>query len=110
MDKPVSNKLELHEAMAVVLLNMPRRAASPAAIAKEINARQLYQRKDKAALEGSQVSARAGKPEYSDWFEVSGGLIRLRDFEPDDSQTALSVVEKAIGGKLSNGMTTKKSR
>ncbi len=54
----MNNLLKLHEAIAVVLLSKPGRAASEQEIADEINARKLYIRKDGKKLPTYQVMHR----------------------------------------------------
>jgi hypothetical protein len=53
------NILKLHEAIAVVLLNKPKRTATIEEIANEINRRGLYKRKDGKALPAYQVMMRS---------------------------------------------------
>lgn len=51
-------KLKLHEAIAVVLINKPNRTATTEEIAKEINKRKLYKKKDLSDVEASQIKLR----------------------------------------------------
>jgi len=55
----MKNLLKLHEAIAVVLLSKPKRTATTEEIAKEINKRGLYKRKDKEPLPAYQVMMRS---------------------------------------------------
>ncbi len=50
--------LKLHEAIAVVLLSCERRTANTEFIAKEINQRGLYFRKDRKPLPAYQIKQR----------------------------------------------------
>ncbi len=54
------NKLKLHEAIAVVLLNKENRMTTIEQIAKEINRRGLYKKKDGSILKKEQVTQRLG--------------------------------------------------
>ena len=78
----MKNLLYLHEAIAVVLINKPGRAASEQEIADEINQRKLYTRKDCKPLPAYQVRLRTklAKGQYHNLFEyVSSGRIVLRN-------------------------------
>jgi hypothetical protein len=55
----MKNLLKLHEAIAVVLLSEPKRTATIERIAKEINRRGLYNRKDGSPLPAYQVMMRS---------------------------------------------------
>ena len=75
-------KLLLHEAIAVVLLNKSDRAATFEEIAKEINLRNLYQRKDQTLIPAYQIMQRTSlsSGQYSHLFEVvKKDLVRLRN-------------------------------
>jgi hypothetical protein len=101
----MSNLVEtLHDAIEVVLADQPDRTASTAFISQEIERRKLWTRpKDGRYPEPFQIRLRARKPEYSDRFEMPDDkTVRLIRPTIDQSQIALSVVEKAIGGKLAN--------
>jgi len=54
----MNNKLKLHEAIAVVLLNKPDYSATGEEIANEINLRNLYSRKDKKQVPAYQIMQR----------------------------------------------------
>ena len=76
------NILRLHEAIAVVLINKPGRAASEQEIADEINQRKLYNRKDGQPLPAYQVMQRTklSNGQYHHLFEyVSSDQIVLRN-------------------------------
>ena len=53
-----NNLLKLHEAIAVVLMNKPGRAASEPEIADEINIRKLYTRNDSKPFPTYQIKLR----------------------------------------------------
>lgn len=67
----MKNLLKLHEAIAVVLLFKPKRTATCDQIAKEINHRKLYVRKDGKPLPAYQVMMRSklNKGRYAYLFE-----------------------------------------
>lgn len=69
----MKNILKLHEAIAVVLLSKPKRTATIEEIAKEINKRGLYKRKDGEPLPAYQVMMRAklSKGRYAYLFKFS---------------------------------------
>lgn len=74
-------KLKLHEAIAVVLLNVENRTASVSDIAIEINRRELYKRKDGETVPDFQVMMRAklSNGNYSDWFEwIEPASVRMK--------------------------------
>jgi hypothetical protein len=67
----MKNLLKLHEAIAVVLLGAPNRTAAFDSIAKEINKRGLYLRKDGEPLPAHQVMMRSklSKSRYAHLFQ-----------------------------------------
>jgi uncharacterized protein YjiK len=67
----MKNILKLHEAIAVVLLSKPKRMATFETIAKEINKRGLYFRKDGEPLPAYQVMMRSklSKSRYDHLFQ-----------------------------------------
>ena len=74
-------RLKLHEAMAVVLLTQEGKKATTEWIAKEINRRELYQRKDGQSIPDYQIMQRVklsgGK--YQPLFEWEDpNLVRLK--------------------------------
>jgi hypothetical protein len=78
----MGNLLKLHEAIAVVLINKPNRAASEQEIADEINRRKLYIRKDRQLLPGYQVMQRTklANGHYHHLFDyVSSNRIVLKN-------------------------------
>jgi len=70
----MKNLLKLHEAIAVVLLTKPRRESTCAQIAKEINRRALYLRKDRTPVPAYQIMMRTklNKGRYSHLFKYFG--------------------------------------
>lgn len=76
----MKNILKLHEAIAVVLLSSPERISTCESIAKEINRRGLYQRKDKKPVPPYQVMMRTklGKGRYGHLFRYhSDNSVKL---------------------------------
>jgi len=77
----MKNILKLHEAIAVVLLNCPKRKASIDFIAKEINRRSLYSRKDVKPIPSYQIMMRSklsgGKYSYLFKF-ISPNIVQLK--------------------------------
>lgn len=73
----ISNILKLHEAIAVVLLNCKSRIATTEFIAKEINSRNLYRRKDGNPLPAYQVMQRTklSNGQYGHLFEFTNPNI-----------------------------------
>jgi antitoxin Phd len=68
--------LKLHEAMEVVLKEIPTQRMHAADLADEIYKRGLYFKKNGSKAEYTQISARANN--YKDWFEkIGGNEIRL---------------------------------
>jgi predicted transcriptional regulator len=67
----MKNLLKLHEAIAVVLLNKPKHTETIQEIAKEINRRRLYVRKDGTQLPAYQVMMRSklSKGKYAHIFK-----------------------------------------
>jgi antitoxin Phd len=63
--------LKLHEAMEIVLKDIPTHTMHAADLADEIYKRGLYFKKDGRKAEYAQISARANN--YKDWFEKIGG-------------------------------------
>ncbi|MDR1965246.1 MAG: hypothetical protein LBQ36_00930 [Synergistaceae bacterium] len=63
--------LKLHEAMEIVLKDIPTRTMHAADLADEIYKRGLYFKKNGTKAEYTQISARANN--YKDWFEKIGG-------------------------------------
>jgi|ThiBiot_300_plan_2_1041538.scaffolds.fasta_scaffold01194_5 hypothetical protein len=54
----MNENLKLHEAIAIVLLNQKGRTASTEEIAKEINRRKLYGKKDGSLIDKEQIRLR----------------------------------------------------
>ncbi|NOS54648.1 MAG: hypothetical protein HOP37_00145 [Cyclobacteriaceae bacterium] len=76
----MKNLLKLHEAIAVVLLNKPKRTANTEEIAKEINKRGLYKRKDGKPLPAYQIMMRSklNNGRYAYQFEyLKGDRVKL---------------------------------
>jgi antitoxin Phd len=68
--------LKLHEAMEIVLKDIPTHTMHAADLADEIYKRGLYFKKNGAKAEYTQISARANN--YKDWFEkIAGNEIKL---------------------------------
>ena len=68
--------LKLHEAMEIVLKDIPTHIMHAADLADEIYKRGLYFKKDGTKAEYTQISARANN--YKDWFEkIRGNEIKL---------------------------------
>jgi antitoxin Phd len=63
--------LKLHEAMEIVLKDIPTHTMHASDLADEIYKRGLYFKKDGTKAEYTQISARANN--YKDWFEKIGG-------------------------------------
>lgn len=81
----MNEKLKLHEAIAIVLLNQDDRMASTEDIAKEINRRKLYCQQDGSPVNKGQIRLRthtktkSGKF-YSYLFEfIEPDKVRLRN-------------------------------
>jgi hypothetical protein len=76
----MKNLLKLHEAIAVVLLNKAKRTATTEEIAKEINKRGLYKRKDDEPLPAYQVMMRSklSKGRYAHLFQyLTGNRVKM---------------------------------
>jgi hypothetical protein len=77
----MKNNLKLHEAVAVILLNQPRRTAKFQLIADEVEKRQLYSaRKGGISLE-KQIELRTAisSSKYKNWFElIAPDTIKLK--------------------------------
>jgi len=77
----MGNILKLHEAIAVVLLKCKDRTASIEFIAKEINKRKLYIRKDQKPLPAYQVMQRTflSNKKYVHLFQFTKpGIVKLK--------------------------------
>jgi hypothetical protein len=94
----------LHEAIEIVLSDQPGRMATTSTIAKEIKRRKLWTRpSDGQFPPADQIRLRAQRSTYAKLFKLTDGEnVRLLKWKPDQSQIALAIVEKAIGGKLAN--------
>ncbi len=67
---------KLHEAMEIVLLEQKSRIATTSEIAKEIERRGLYQRKDGETARANQINARVRQ--YPKLFKFDGpGVVHL---------------------------------
>jgi hypothetical protein len=78
----METKLTLHEAIAVVLIGRKGRLASFEYIAKEINKRSLYKRKDSLPVPDYQIMQRTtlSSGQYHHFFEkIDNATIRLRN-------------------------------
>lgn len=78
----MSRKLTLHEAIIEVLKNKPNQQANISEIAKEINDRKLYNRKDGNPLPEYQVMMRTklAKGKYHHLFEyIEPDSVKLRE-------------------------------
>jgi hypothetical protein len=69
-----SQRLTLHEAMELVLTEHHDRWMTVHELAEAINQRSLYEKRDRSAVEPSQIHARANK--YPSRFEKDGPRIR----------------------------------
>ena len=67
-----SHKLDLHEAMVVVMVRNRRFTMPAIELATAINEAGLYVRRDKQPLPSNQVVARARRKTYQDLFRVRG--------------------------------------
>ena len=67
-----SQRLDLHEAMIVVMIRNRRFTMPAIDLATEINEAGLYVRRDKQPLPYAQVVARARRKSYKDLFRVKG--------------------------------------
>ncbi len=78
------SKLNLHEAIAVVLLSKENRTASIEEIANAVNIRNLYERKDKEPLPAYQVMQRTklSKGRYHHLFEFKEpNIVKLKNLK-----------------------------
>jgi peptidoglycan hydrolase CwlO-like protein len=66
----------LHEAMALVLREQQNRWMTVHELADAVNRRALYEKRDRSAVDPSQIHARANK--YPHIFEKNGSSVRLR--------------------------------
>lgn len=66
----MKNPITLHEAVVIVLLKMPNRTATFAAIAKEIQRRKLFEKRKGNILLSEQIRLRTTlkSSRYKDWF------------------------------------------
>jgi len=74
--------LKLHEAIVVVLINKPTRTATTEVIAKEINKRSLYKKKDNSVVEASQIKLRTklSNGAYHHLFEfIEPNIVKLKN-------------------------------
>jgi hypothetical protein len=71
-----SGRLTLHEAIAQVLRERSNEWTSVRDLAKAVNERGLYRKKDGSPVEANQVHARTKN--YNDLFEKDGPRVRLR--------------------------------
>ena len=71
-------RLTLHEAMELVLTEHPSHAMSVRDLAREINERELYVKRDRSPVEPNQIHARASSKTYADRFEKKDGTVTLR--------------------------------
>ncbi len=69
-----ARRLTLHEAMELVLDEQHNRWMTVHELAEAINERRLYEKRDRSAVEPSQIHARANK--YDDRFEKDGPRVR----------------------------------
>ena len=81
----MKKKLDLHEAIAIVLLNKPNRTATIEEIKNIIHKRELWFRpSDNQLPEEFQIRLRTElpKPVYQKWFEfIKPNIVRLRNCE-----------------------------
>jgi hypothetical protein len=78
----MANVLKLHEAIVVVLINKPNRTATTEEIAKEINKRSLYKKKDLSEVEAGQIKLRAklSNGAYHHLFEfIEPNIVQLKN-------------------------------
>jgi alkaline phosphatase len=74
-------RLTLHQALVVVLTDHANRWMTVRELAKKVNERDLYRKKDGSEVEANQVHARTKN--YDKLFEKDGPNVRLRT-EPDE--------------------------
>ncbi len=72
-------KLKLHEAMQMLLSEAPGRAMTVQDLAREINDRRLYEKRDGSPIEPNQIHARAGAKAYAHMFSKERGVVTLRE-------------------------------
>ncbi len=72
----VDRPLTLHEAMQAVLQENNNEWIEVKELAREINRRGLYRKRDGSPVEANQIHARANN--YRSWFEKNGPRVRLR--------------------------------
>lgn len=70
--------LKLHEAMELVLSGSPSKSMTARGLAREINERGLYERRDRSSIEPNQIHARAGSKSYAHLFSKKDGVVTLR--------------------------------
>jgi hypothetical protein len=70
-------RLKLHEAMELVLSESPNRSMSVQDLARTINERALYEKRDQSAVEPNQIHARASSKSYSHLFAKRDGVVTL---------------------------------
>ena len=78
------NKLYLHEAIVVVLLNKPNRTATFIEISEEITKRKLYYKKNGLFPQADQIKLRTtlANGQYYHLFElIESDRVRLRNYE-----------------------------
>jgi hypothetical protein len=68
---------KLHEAMELVLNESPNRSMRVQDLAKEINERGLYEKRDRSPVEPNQIHARASAKTYAHLFVKKDGVISL---------------------------------
>jgi ABC-type transporter Mla subunit MlaD len=68
-------RLTLHQALELVLRENDNRWMTVRELADEINARELYEKRDRTPIDPSQIHARANK--YASMFEKDGANVRL---------------------------------
>lgn len=71
-------RLKLHEAMELVLSESPNRSMSVQDLARTINERALYEKRDQSPVEPNQIHARASSKSYSHLFAKRDGVVTLR--------------------------------
>ncbi|MCA1680699.1 MAG: hypothetical protein LC777_18000 [Actinobacteria bacterium] len=64
--------------MELVLTEHPGHAMSVQDLAREINERGLYEKRDRSPVEPNQIHARASSKTYADRFEKKDGVVSLR--------------------------------
>jgi chorismate mutase len=71
-----AGRMTLHHAMQLVISERGNEWTSVHDLAREINSRRLYEKRDRTAVDPSQVHARANK--YPQLFDKDGPNVRLR--------------------------------